>query len=101
MYFGSNKKFYDCKGNIVGRKSFMESNNTGIKSRKLTDTQAIEILSLLKSNVSKIEIAKMFDVSISMINQMYKNRTYCNIDRTKIEPYVTFTEETNIEKLEL
>lgn len=101
MYTNSNKRFYDSKGNIVGKKSFMESNNTGFKSRKLTDAQAIEILSLLKSNVPKIEIAKMFNVSDSTISQIEKNRTYCNIDRSKINPYPNFTEEVAVEKLEL
>ena len=101
MYTASNKRFYDSKGNVIGKKSFMEGNNKASQRNKLTDDDAITILRLLKSNSSRGEISKFFGISYGAVAQLEFNRTYRHIDRSKIEPYTSFTEESNIEKLEL
>jgi DNA invertase Pin-like site-specific DNA recombinase len=102
MWQASNRRFYDSNGNLVGKPSMMTtSKGREQPCAKLSDEQVVLILRLSKSGLSYNKIAKMFEVNSSTIGQIINGHTYKYIDRSNIEPYITFDEEINLEKLEL
>jgi len=66
---------------------------------KLTDNKVKLIISLHLIGYTTAQIAKASNVSATSINSIVKNKTWRQIDRSEIEPYVNFAAEIKCESL--